>query len=444
LKPDTRRAASISPAVSTDFGRALLRETPKQAGILFSAQMLSLVIGVLANLILGNAMIQTELGRFVFCQSVVLMAGLFFEVGIFSAGARVLALVKEPEEQKRAVGALVAAALVIGILFAVFIAAASYPLDLIFHRNDRALLMGAAALAFFQPFQLMIEQSCTGLNQIQRLSAFQLLAAAANLLILAVLALTDRLTASAALLSYLGGLGIASLWILSRLRPRFRGLGPFVRLTMAETKSYGFNIYLARLTGAASSRLDNLIIGYFLGRASLSDALLALYSIPQRLAAPIATLSRAVGVTRFRAFAGLPRIPARILKWNAGLLLIGSIGMASAGPVVLYYLFPKYREAAPLLIPFSVLNFFAGLFQPYNSFLASHGQGAALRNVAVAVTITSVVGLAITVPRFGITGAAWTGAVAMALDYLLHLHYYRKFEKKAELDLHRAEHAIDG
>jgi Na+-driven multidrug efflux pump len=37
--------------------------------------------------------------------------------------------------------------------------------------------------------------------------------------------------------------------------------------------------------------------------------------------------------------------------------------------------------------------------------------------------------LLITVPRFGITGAAWTAAAAMALDYVLHVHYYRQFKK---------------
>src|SRR5262249_59188200 len=87
---------------------------------------------------------------------------------------------------------------------------------------------------------------------------------------------------------------------------------------------------------------------------------------------------------------------------------------------------PKYAEAAPLLVPFGSFNRFAGLFQPYNALLAARGHSAALRNIAIVVTIASVIGLLIVVPRFGILGAAWAGAITMLLDYLLHLYYYRK------------------
>ena len=77
-----------------------------------------------------------------------------------------------------------------------------------------------------------------------------------------------------------------------------------------------------------------------------------------------------------------------------------------------------------------MLGLFAGLFQPYNAFLASHGRGAELRNIAILVTVASLVGLILSVPRFGIMGAACTGACAMALDYLLHVYYYRQFRRK--------------
>ena len=100
--------------------------------------------------------------------------------------------------------------------------------------------------------------------------------------------------------------------------------------------------------------------------------------------------------------------------------------MAMAGPFLLREFFPKYEDAAPLLIPFALYNLFAGLFQPYNAFLAARGHSAALRNIALTVTVVSVTGLLVAVPLFGIRGAAWAGAATMLLDYLLHLYYYRK------------------
>jgi O-antigen/teichoic acid export membrane protein len=75
------------------------------------------------------------------------------------------------------------------------------------------------------------------------------------------------------------------------------------------------------------------------------------------------------------------------------------------------------------------MNLFVGLFQPYNSFLNAHGRGAELRNVVLVVGFATIAALLVTVPRFGIAGAAWTAAAAMALDYALLLHYYRKFKR---------------
>ena len=82
-----------------------------------------------------------------------------------------------------------------------------------------------------------------------------------------------------------------------------------------------------------------------------------------------------------------------------------------------------------LLPPFALANLFVGLFQPYNIFLASHGRGAEVRNIAAAVAISSLLGLSLTVPRYGISGAAWAAAAVMALDYVLHLYYYQRFKR---------------
>jgi hypothetical protein len=55
-----------------------------------------------------------------------------------------------------------------------------------------------------------------------------------------------------------------------------------------------------------------------------------------------------------------------------------------------------------------------------------------LRNIVVIVSAASLAGLVVAVPRFAIAGAAWVGAGAMALDYLLHLHYYSRFRQAIE------------
>src|ERR1044071_5586435 len=72
--------------------RLLARETPRQAGMLFSAQTGALAAGLLVSVVQARWMEPREMGRLAFCLSVLLIAGLFSELGVFAAGARLLAL----------------------------------------------------------------------------------------------------------------------------------------------------------------------------------------------------------------------------------------------------------------------------------------------------------------------------------------------------------------
>lgn len=381
--------------------------------------------GFFASIILGRWMDPGEMGRFAFCLSIIVVTSLLFEFGVSSAGARVLALTGDSASERQALGALVLMTLGISVLFSGFIVAVAKPIDLIFEKDVRWLFIGTAALAFFQPFQLFIEQSCQGLNQIRRLSVFQLTMSCFYLLALILLVATHTLTAGTALGAYLAGIGISSVWTVSRMHPSFRGASRYIRLTLKETRGYGFNLYLARLSGVASSRSDQLAIGYFLS----GTAPLGMYAIAQKFSNPVAMIGRSLATTRFRAFARLTQVPARITRYNAVAVIAASIALIVAGPIVLRLVFPKYREAAPLLIPFAAMNLFVGLFQPYNIFLASHGRGAELRNIVLITGTATIAVLVFAVPRFGVAGAAWTCAGAMALDYLLHLLYYRRFRR---------------
>jgi O-antigen/teichoic acid export membrane protein len=428
-------AETESPARAADEVRPKARrirvgETARQAGMLFSAHTLSTLLGLLVTIILGRWMEPEEMGRFQFCLSFIIISGLFFEAGIFSAGARLLALVQGESEERRAVGALLALTAMLSGAFALFLVAVAVPVELIFEKEVRWLFFAAAAFAFFYPFQQLIEHTCQGLNRIRLLSAFQILSAGAYLLILLGLALTNRLVAGSALVAYFGGLAVATAFVISRLKPDFSAVAKYVKLTLKEVRSYGLNLYVARVTGIITAKADHIAIAYYMP----ATAPLGIYSIAQKFTQPIVVLSRSVALSRFRAFSKLSKVPRAISGWNALLLLISGAGMVVLGPVAIELLFPKYVEAAPLLAPLAVMQIFVGLLQPYMYFLASHGRGAELRNTQLIVSSASVAGLLFSVPRFGILGAAWTGAAAMLLDYLLLLYYYSRFKPQLSKD----------
>jgi O-antigen/teichoic acid export membrane protein len=203
----------------------------------------------------------------------------------------------------------------------------------------------------------------------------------------------------------------------------------YISAALKETREYGLDIYFARVSATVALRLDHPVIAFFLGRASSDLTPVALYNVPQRLGNPIATMSRALAVTRFRAFTRIGRVSKRISRWNLAILVAASAGLVVVGPWVIKLFFPRYVETIPLLLPFAVLNLFAGLFQPYNMFLTSRGYAREVRNIAIAVAVGNLTGLIIGVRFFGIIGAAWAGAASMALDYALHLYYYRKLTR---------------
>jgi O-antigen/teichoic acid export membrane protein len=399
-------------------------ETPRQASLLFSAQMGSTAAGFLAATLQMHWMEPGEIGRYAFCLTLIVICGLLFEFGLFQAGGRVLALLSDRESEKKALGAFLLLTCVNGLLFSLFIAAVAFPADWFFKQNVRWLLITAAAAALFLPAQRLVEESCQGLNRIRTLSEYRLMTAGLQLASTAALGAAHRLTSGSALLAYLLAMGPAAAITIGRLGLSFNGSSKFFEPTMREIRAYGLNAYFAAMTGTASARLDNLVITYLIGAEALG-----LYFSAQRFSAPLSTLARTLAVTRFRAFARLRGVPRRIVNWNTAAMITGASVLALGGPVAVKMLFPRYAAAAPLFLPFAVSNLFLGLFQPYNMFLASHGRGADLRNIAVAVTLAAIVALFVCVPAFGIAGAAWAGAIAMLLDYLLHLFYYRRLKE---------------
>src|SRR5262249_37639843 len=248
-----RRLGSLAAPTLTRIG-----ETPRQASLLFSAQMGSTLAGFLVATIQMRWMDPAQIGRYAFCLTLVVIGGLVFEFGLFPAGGRVLALLSDRESEKLALGAFLLLSVADGIAFSLFVAVIAFPADWIFKQDVRWLLIGVAPAAFFLPAQRLVEESCQGLNRIRMLSEYRLVTAGLHLAATAVPGVMHRLTAASALLVYLLAMGPSALITIVRLGVHFRGCSRFLKHTLREIRSYGFNAYIAAMTGTASARLDNL------------------------------------------------------------------------------------------------------------------------------------------------------------------------------------------
>ena len=72
-------------------------DTGRQTVVLYGAQLASMALNFAFTIVVGRAMSQDDFGVFSFCVfSFVIFAGYLFAFGVFSAGARLLAI---PEDR---------------------------------------------------------------------------------------------------------------------------------------------------------------------------------------------------------------------------------------------------------------------------------------------------------------------------------------------------------
>lgn len=423
-------------------------EAGRQTVVLYGAQVASMGLNFLFTLIIGRAMSQEDYGIFSFCVfSVIFFLGYLFEFGVFAAGARLLATAPDREAERRMLGALVVSAVAIGALFSATIACSGPVVDHLLERFEWGdtsvawILLAAAPLAAAIPLQQLMEMACQGTNQIGALAALRLALPVTSIsLVTAVAAVAGHVTPLAAVNAYLGGILASVVVVGIVLRPSFAAGRAEYAAIAAAVREYGLDMYFGRAVGMLSTRLDQVIIPYFVGPRRWGA-----YKIAQQLSDPVASLARAMATTRFKAFAGRTRVSRYIEWWNIALLSAASTALAGLGPWVIVIAFQgqKFRNALPLLFPFALVALFAGLLQPYNMFLSAHGRGRALRNISLTVGAVNLVGLPISIRRYGLPGAAWFAVASMAFNFALHLYYYRRLRIELESET-VSEEATDG
>jgi O-antigen/teichoic acid export membrane protein len=424
---------SASGLVSSAIAR-LRTEAGWQTSLLYGAQLASMVLNFAFTVVIGRAMSQDDFGVFSFCVfSVVMFLGYLFEFGIFSAGARLLALAETPEDERRTLGALLLAGAGVGALFSLTIAVSGPLVDFGLARSGHGdtrvagILLAIAPLAAAVPLQQLVEQACQGTNKIGALAALRLALPLSSISIIAAAHfIFGPISPAAAATAYLGGIFAAVVVVAIILRPSFAVRREDFTALRQAVREFGLNIYLSRVVSMMSTRLDQIVIPVFVGPKRFGA-----YKIAQQVSEPVSGLARAMATTRFKAFASRTEVSRYIERWNIALLSAASLGLASVGPWVLVIAFPgKFKNALQLLFPFALVALFAGLLQPYNVFLTARGEGRALRNIALAMGAANLVGLLVFVRRYGLLGAAWFAVASMAFNFVLHLYYYRKLHKE--------------
>ncbi len=399
----------------------LFTKTAKQTVGLFSAQIIGLIIGFAANIVLAKQMEPKGFGIYSFALSVVMFLSLFFEFGYFASTARLLVQTENKEEEKKLIGSSMILAGIIAILFSFIIYCISLFIDNIFEDKIGNILRLLAILSsgFVLPFY--VELILKGTNQIGYLSLFQLIWKFLFVLAIIIFWYLRILSALNVLYAYSISIIISFMIFAIRIGPNFDTTREYIKEILAENKRYGIYHYMGRIVDVSAYQLNRLLIGYFVDATNVG-----FYSLANAMANPINMFSLSLSSSKFKSFANKKPISRKVLLTNFVWIFIAVVGADISGYLIVhFYLGEKYNTVVKLLMLMTLAIGFQAAYQPYNHWLGSNGFGKYLRKKAL-ITATVNIALNITlIPLWGAIGAVIAYIISMAVSFSLHLYYYR-------------------
>jgi O-antigen/teichoic acid export membrane protein len=189
---------------------------------------------------------------------------------------------------------------------------------------------------------------------------------------------------------------------------------------------YGFAIYLSGLAYTVNQQLDQLMLSVWVTPSDLGQ-----YAAAATLAGAILVIPSAIGPIGFSKVARASDEPGeqrRHVKfafvWSALLLVPGAAGVALLAPWITTLLYGHaYSQTADLLRILAPASICLGMGMILADILRGMGKPMCATYGAVAGAVVTLVGLPLTLQRFGIWGAAWVSLAAYTAMMLVQCYF---------------------
>lgn len=400
------------------------KKIQKQIASLYGAMIMGIVVGIGISIINTRLLGPQEYGDLKFLQNIFSFAATFSTLGIFFTGSHILAKETYSDMENIVTGNLLVFAAIISAILSLAIFFFSFFEEKLFDNNLGSTLRVFSPLLFVFPFQLCVENILQGTNRIYELSAFRLLPQILYMGLFVAYNFIVPMSLAAALAIQFITLGATIGMVTYYLKPDYGSRSKYLPLIWDENKRYGVHVYYGALAGVASAQLGGLAIGYYIDTASVG-----IYALALTITVPLAMVPNAIGTTFFRDFANFKEIPKNtiimtlIISFSTLILF-----MLIVKELVVVFYSNKYIAVVPISYSIAVSSVLYGLGDFVNRFLGAHGRGVELRNCAIAVGISNVLGFVLLVKYFGLNGAAATKLMSGAIYLLGMCFYYWKFQ----------------
>ena len=392
--------------------------------ILFSTQILVLIIGLGIKTIQVRALSPKEYGLLALFGTITTVLVLFFHYASFSSLKVILANNKDKQKEKEFVGLGIQIAGVLGVLFSTVVFLFSFFIDDLLDVEISYLLRVLAPFCFILPFQFFISEIAIGANKLKSLSLFHLFSRLLFISSLFILWKGNHLNIQLIIILNLLAWLVSTVVILISFKPIFSNRRENIKLVKEKNRSFGFSYYFGAIINQSTYKLDEIFITYFVNITQLG-----FYTLASIICSPMTFLSRAFVNSIFKKLALKDRIPMRVFVYNTLWLAFCVLFLYISADFIVNTLFGEdYLKVSSYILPLSIAFLFQGMYAPF-SFLAIKSKGKELRNVAYLEASVNVIGNVILVPIYLVEGAIYASIFSRFTHFIGLWYYYNKMVK---------------
>ena len=399
----------------------------RQSVLLLSTTVAVMVLLLATNYFLTRVLGKTEFGNYALIINIFTFCQVVFNFGFFYSISRLIALSDQEAENRElyAIGLI----LVLTLFVLMSVCLVGYVLFFGGAVGTKTLtgIMISIPFAWIFLFNSFNELLLQGSNKIELLSFSRFFPKAIFLVVvIPIYFVAQKTSITPMLLCFFASSIIPFLYIIIKLRPRFKNLKKQFLKVIESNKKFGFNIYLGSLFAVGASSLSGILIGYF----GVDNTEVGYYSIALQLSAPLSLIPNVMATVFFKKFSGAafiePKLSLSMYLTSAFVLIII---LLLAKPVILILYGSEYLTSVVLVYYLAVSSTLYGVADFYNKFMLSKGKGVELRNASFIVGLTLLVSNLVLIKILGATGAA-ISTILSGLAYLLALFYYFNSAKK--------------
>jgi O-antigen/teichoic acid export membrane protein len=392
--------------------------------ILFSSQILVLIIGLGIKTIQVRALTTYEYGLLALFGTITSVIVLFFHYASFSSLKVLLANNEDKKKEKEYFGLGIIIACILGVLFSFSLFGISFFVDDFLDVEVGEILRLLSPFCFILPFQFFISEITIGANKLKRLASFHLFSRLLFIVSLFVLFRGDLLNVELIIILNLLSWLVSTIVVLFGLTPSFSNLKENLNTIKEKNKSFGISYYYGAIVNQSTFKLDELFITYFVNITQLG-----FYTLASIICSPMTFLSRAFVNSIFKKLALKDRIPIRVFVYNTLWLGFCILFLYLCSDFIVSTLFgEEYMQVSVYILPLSIAFLFQGMYAPF-SFLTVKSKGRELRNVAYAEAFVNVFGNILLVPTIGVLGAIYASILARFTHFVGLWYYYNKMIK---------------